>query len=178
MRELVFAGFGGQGILTAGLIVSHIALHKGYNATWMPAYGAAMRGGTANCTVKYGGGFIYNPGQQKPDLVLAMNTPSFEKFVSIVKPGGIMLVNSDMMTVDLHVRNDIRIIGVPCLQIANKLRNLQGANIVMVGSIVKLLSDFTKEEAIEGMNDMFRKKGKEEYEAKNVVAFETGYDAV
>ena len=54
MREIVFAGFGGQGVLTAGLIVSQIALYKGFHATWMPAYGAAQRGGTANCTVKYG----------------------------------------------------------------------------------------------------------------------------
>ena len=69
MRELVFAGFGGQGVLTAGLIVSQIALFKGVNATWMPAYGAAQRGGTANCTVKYGEEKIYNPGQQRPDLV-------------------------------------------------------------------------------------------------------------
>ena len=69
MRELVFAGFGGQGVLTAGLIISQIALYKGVNATWMPAYGAAQRGGTANCTVHYGEEKITNPGQQKPDLV-------------------------------------------------------------------------------------------------------------
>ena len=73
MREIVFAGFGGQGVLTAGLIVSQIALYKGFHATWMPAYGAAQRGGTANCTVKYGPEKITNPGQQKPDLVLGMN---------------------------------------------------------------------------------------------------------
>ena len=83
MREVLFAGFGGQGVLTAGLILSQIALYAGNNATWMPSYGAAMRGGTANCTVHYGGGPVYNPGQQKPDLLLAMNTPSFKKFVGI-----------------------------------------------------------------------------------------------
>ena len=112
MRELVFAGFGGQGVLTAGLIISQIALYKGVNATWMPAYGAAQRGGTANCTVHYGKEKITNPGQQKPDLVLAMNTPSFKKFVGMVRPGGTILVNADMMTENTNVRDDINVVSV------------------------------------------------------------------
>ena len=80
MNEIVFAGFGGQGVLTAGLIISHIAIEKGLNATWIPSYGSAMRGGTANCTVKFGDDIIYNPSQEEPDILLAMNTPSFIKF--------------------------------------------------------------------------------------------------
>ena len=135
MRELIFAGFGGQGVLTAGLIVSQIALHQGVNATWMPAYGAAQRGGTANCTVHYGKEKITNPGQQSPDLVLAMNTPSFVKFVSLVKPGGTILVNADMMTTDVHVRDDINVVEVHCNQLADQVGNAKGANIVMIGAI-------------------------------------------
>ena len=95
MKEIVFAGFGGQGVLTSGLIVSHIAVDKGMNATWIPSYGSAMRGGTANCTVKFGMETIYNPAQEEPDILLAMNTPSFNKFFEIIKPGGIAIVNSD-----------------------------------------------------------------------------------
>lgn len=178
MREIVFAGFGGQGVLTAGLIVSQIALFGGNNATWMPAYGAAMRGGTANCTVKYGKEKIYNVGQQKPDLVLAMNTPSFKKFVSLVKPGGIILVNSDMMTEPTNVRDDITVVEVPCNQLADKVQNPKGANIIMIGAITKLLGDFTHDDARDGMNDMFRKKGKAKFESKNVAAFEEGFNAV
>lgn len=178
MRELVFAGFGGQGVLTAGLIVSQIALFKGVNATWMPAYGAAQRGGTANCTVKYGEEKIYNPGQQRPDLVLAMNTPSFKKFVTMVKPGGTILVNADMMTEDTNVRDDIKVVSVHCNQIADEVGHTKGANIVMIGAITKLLGDFTHDEGRDGMNDMFRKKGKSKFEAKNSAAFEAGYNAV
>ena len=178
MREIVFAGFGGQGVLTAGLIVSQIALFKGMNATWMPAYGAAQRGGTANCTVKYGNEKIYNVGQQKPDLVLAMNTPSFKKFVSMVKPGGTILVNADMLTCNTKVRDDISVVPVHCNQFADSVGNSKGANIVMIGAITKLLGDFTHDEGRDGMNDMFRKKGKTKFESANVAAFEAGYAAV
>lgn len=175
MRELVFSGFGGQGVLTAGLIISQIALYKGHNATWMPAYGAAMRGGTANCTVKYGEEEIANPGQQAPDLLLAMNTPAYLKFKDLVKPGGIVLVNSDMLTTEETVRDDVRMVKIPCNHLADEVKNPKGANIVMIGAIVRLLSDFTEEEGIGGMNDMFRKKGKDKFEALNVAAFEKGY---
>lgn len=178
MREVLFAGFGGQGVLTAGLILSQIALYSGKNATWMPSYGAAMRGGTANCTAHYGDGPVYNPGQQKPDLLLAMNTPSFKKFSGIVRTGGIVLYNADMMTEDAAVREGVRLVPVNCNQIADKLNNPRGANIVMMGAIVKLLGDFEYETGLAGMNDMFRKKGKEKFEAKNTEAFQAGYAAV
>lgn len=178
MREIVFSGFGGQGVLTAGLIVSQMALYKEFNATWMPAYGAAQRGGTANCTVKYGEEKIYNVGQQTPDLVLAMNTPSFKKFVGMVKPGGTILVNADMMTESTDVRDDINVVKVNCNQIADEIGNAKGANIVMIGAIIKLLGDFSHDEGVDGMNDMFRKKGKSKFEAKNVAAFEAGFAAV
>ena len=178
MRELVFAGFGGQGVLTAGLIISQIALYKGVNATWMPAYGAAQRGGTANCTVHYGEEKITNPGQQAPDLVLAMNTPSFKKFVSIVKPGGTILVNADMMTEDTNVRDDINVVSIHCNQIADEVKNPKGANIVMIGAIIKILGDFSHDEGVDGMNDMFRKKGKAKFEAANSAAFKAGYEAL
>lgn len=178
MREIVFAGFGGQGVLTAGLIVSQIALYSGNNATWMPAYGAAMRGGTANCTVHYGEGKISNPGQQRPDLLLAMNEPSFKKFESIVKDGGLILYNSDMVSEPKVSNPSVKAVGVPCNKIADKINNPKGANIAMVGAIVGLLGDFTYEKGTEGMNDMFRKKGKEKFEAKNMEAFKEGFDYV
>lgn len=178
MREILFAGFGGQGVLTAGLVISQMALYSGNNATWMPSYGAAMRGGTANCTVHYGEGPIYNPGQQKPDLLLAMNDPSFKKFEPLVREGGIVLYNSDMVPVDFAPRAGIRYIPVACNTIADELQNPKGANIVMIGAITKLLGDFTHDKGVEGMNDMFRKKGKSKFEAANTAAFEKGYEAV
>ena len=85
MKEIIFAGSGGQGVLTSGLIISDIAASEGIHVTWVPSYGSAMRGGTANCTVKYSNdGYIYNPSPEVPDLLLAMNEPSLIKFLPTV----------------------------------------------------------------------------------------------
>lgn len=176
MKEIVFAGFGGQGVLTAGLVISQIALYKGFSATWMPAYGAAMRGGTANCTVKYSEDMISNPGQECPDLLLAMNMPSYNKFEHLVKSNGIILVNSDMVDVPADARRDVKIVPIPCATIADQVKNPKGANLVMVGAIVRLLGDFSRQEGIDGMNDMFNKKGKANFESINTAAFYAGYD--
>ena len=178
MKEIVFAGSGGQGILTSGLVISQIAVHKGMNATWMPSYGHAMRGGTANCTVKFGDGRIYNPSQEEPDILLAMNNPSFQKFIKIVAPGGIVVIDSDMVTCDTNVRADVKVISVASAQLAKEIGHRQGANIIMSGVIAKAAGDFTEEEGVKGMNDMFRKKGKEKYEELNTKAFRLGFNLV
>lgn len=180
MKEIVFAGFGGQGVLTAGLIVSQIALYSGYNATWMPSYGATMRGGTANCTVKFGPDMIYCPAQEEPDVLLAMNAPSLKRFAPIIAPNGLLVYNSDMITKsDLEgLRPDICAVGVPCLHLADQVKNQKGANIVMIGVIMKLLNEFDQQACVDGMNDMFRKKGKAKFETGNTAAFNAGYDYV
>ncbi|SKA82560.1 2-oxoglutarate ferredoxin oxidoreductase subunit gamma [Paucidesulfovibrio gracilis DSM 16080] len=178
MREILFAGFGGQGVLTSGLVMSQVAVFKGQNATWIPSYGSAMRGGTANCTVKYGEGMIYNPAQEEPDLLLAMNGPSLQAFAPIVKPGGIILVNSDIVSEDQQVRDDVNVYRVACSTLAQEIGQPRGANIIMAAAVIKLLNDFSMEDGIQGMNDMFRKKGKEKFESGNVQSFECGYNAV
>lgn len=177
MREVLFAGFGGQGVLTAGLILSQIALYGGHNATWMPSYGATMRGGTANCVVKFGAEMIYCPAQEAPDLLVAMNGPSLEKFVPALAPHGYVLYNSDIISeAELgERRTDVTYIPVPCMSIATEVHNPRGANIVMVGQLLKLFQEFDRQVCLDGMNDMFRKKGKEKFEAGNTAAFNAGY---
>ena len=96
----------------------------------------------------------------------------------MVKPGGIILVNADMMTEDTNVRDDIQVVSVHCNYLADSVQNAKGANIVMIGAITRILGDFTHDEGVEGMNDMFRKKGKSKFEAQNVAAFEAGYHAL
>lgn len=177
MKEIIFAGAGGQGVLTSGLLISQIAVFKGYHATWIPQYGSAMRGGTANCTVKFGKGYIYNPSQEEPDILLAMNSASYKKFLPLVKVGGTLLVNSDMVVMETK-RDDIKIIEVPCMTMAKELNHRKGANIVMAGVIAKITGDFTEQEGINGMNDMFRKKGKSKFEALNTSAFVSGYNYI
>ncbi len=178
MKEVVFAGLGGQGVLTAGLVISQIAVSKEMNATWIPQYGAAMRGGTANCTVKFGAGMIYNPSQEEPDILLAMNNPSFQKFVGIIAPGGTVIIDSSLVTCDTNVRDDIKVISVPSSEMALEIGHARGANIIMAGVVAKVSEDFTEEEGVNGMNKMFNKKGKGKYEALNTKAFELGYNFV
>lgn len=177
MKEIVFAGSGGQGVLTCGLIISDIAATKDLNVTWVPSYGSAMRGGTANCTVKYSTDFIFNPSQESPDLLLAMNQQSFDMFLPMVAPGGTIIIG-DTVEIPENSREDIKIIKVNATEIATSLNNPKGANIVMTGAIVKYMNDFTKDEAITAMNHMFEKKGKSKFAASNALAFEAGYNTL
>lgn len=176
MKEIVFAGSGGQGVLTVGLIISQIAVYKGMNATWIPQYGSAMRGGTANCTVKFGKEYIYNPSQEEPDILLAMNILSLNKFLPMVKKGGTVIFNEDMIELPENIREDVKYIGVPCVSIARDINHPMGANIVMAGVIIKQSGYFTEEEGLDGMLDMFKKKGKEMFSDLNSKAFNLGYE--
>jgi len=178
MKEIVFAGYGGQGVLTSGLVISEIAVQKGYNATWIPSYGSAMRGGTANCTVKFGEDIIYNPSQEEPDILLAMNAPSYRMFERIVAEGGSIVVNADFVSEGLSTRSDINIIKVYANTLAKELDHPYGANIIVTGIITKLSGEFSEDEAIHAMNSMFRKKGKEKFEVKNTEAFKLGFNLV
>lgn len=178
MKEIVFAGLGGQGVLTSGLVISQIAISKEMNATWIPQYGAAMRGGTANCTVKFGEGMIYNPAQEEPDILLAMNNPSFQKFVGIIAPGGTVIIDSTLVTCDTNVRNDIKVISIPSSEMALEIGHPKGANIIMAGLIAKVTGDFTEDDGITGMNRMFSKKGKGKFEELNTKAFKLGYNFI
>ena len=177
---MVFAGSGGQGILTVGTLLSEIACSKGYQATWLPQYGSAMRGGTANCTVKFDEEIVYNPSQEEPDILLAMNFPSLKRFGPIVKNGGTIVVNSDVITEEEleTVREDIKLVRVPATKIAQELNHAMGANVVMAGAISNLSGEISMEEGINGMNEMFRRRGRERFEEANTKAFETGYKYV
>lgn len=177
MKEIVFAGSGGQGILTSGLIISDIAATTGYHVTWVPSYGSAMRGGTANCTVKYGKDIIYNPSQEQPDILLVMNDLSLQKFLPLVTHGGIVVVN-DLVDISNDCRSDVHYIRIGSAGIAAQLGNPKSANIVMTGAVVKLLGDFTKDAAINAMNLMFEKKGKSRFQKANLEAFDAGYEAI
>ncbi|PLX31477.1 MAG: keto:oxoacid ferredoxin oxidoreductase [Clostridiales bacterium] len=178
MKEVLFAGLGGQGVLTAGLVISQIAVSKDMNATWIPQYGAAMRGGTANCTVKFGEGMIYNPSQEEPDILLAMNNPSFQKFVGLVAPGGTVVIDSSLVTCDTSVRDDITIVSLPSSEMALEIGHAKGANIVMAGVIAKVSGDFTEQEGVDGMNMMLDKKGKGKFKELNTKAFKLGYNFI
>jgi 2-oxoglutarate ferredoxin oxidoreductase subunit gamma len=178
MREILFAGLGGQGVLTCGLIVAEVALFNGRTATWSPSYGSAMRGGSANCTVKYSEDMVFNPSLDEPDLLLAMSESALTMYGALVRKNGIILANSDLVGGEGFARADVSMHRVPCSSLAQKIGQPKGANIIMTAAILKLLNDFSFEDGMRGMNNMFRKKGKEKFEKGNTAAFEAGYNAV
>jgi 2-oxoglutarate ferredoxin oxidoreductase subunit gamma len=133
--EVMFAGFGGQGILLSAKILAHAAMEEGREVAWVPSYGPEMRGGTAYCTVVISDRLIGSPIIRNPGHLIAMNRPSLEKFASRVKPGGVILVNSSLIHVGSG-RNDIDELRVPVNDIAVKLGSVKSANIVALAAFV------------------------------------------
>lgn len=133
--EIMFAGFGGQGILLIGKLLAHAAMEEGFEVAWIPSYGPEMRGGTAYCTVVMGDRPIGSPIIKNPAHLIAMNRPSLEKFAPTVKPKGVILINSSLITIDSG-RNDVDELKVPAVDIATSLGNSKAANIVALAAFV------------------------------------------
>jgi 2-oxoglutarate ferredoxin oxidoreductase subunit gamma len=129
----MFAGFGGQGILLSAKILAHTALEQGFEVVWIPSYGAEMRGGTAYCMVVISDRPIASPIVRNPQHLVAMNRPSLEKFAPVVKPGGVILINSSLITCD-GGRSDVDEIKIPANDMAISLGTVKAANIVALGA--------------------------------------------
>src|SRR5665647_1267652 len=117
MTGIICAGFGGQGVLTMGLILANCAMLAENEVTWIPSYGAEMRGGTANCSIKIGKEPIASPYINKTDVLIAMNEPSLKKFENDVISGGTIIVNSSIVKEKIK-RSDVRVINVDANEIA------------------------------------------------------------
>ena len=133
--EVMFAGFGGQGILLSAKILAHTAMDEGKEVAWVPSYGPEMRGGTAYCTVVISDRLIGSPIIKNPAHLVAMNRPSLEKFAPAVKPKGIILINSSLISIDSG-RSDVDELRIPVNDIAIKAGNVRSANIVALAAFV------------------------------------------
>ena len=133
--EIILSGFGGQGIMFAGQILSYAAMDAGKEVTWIPSYGPEMRGGTANCTVVISDEEIGSPVVKNPDAVLAMNLPSLDKYEHMLKPGGVLVINTSMVDRLAH-RTDISVVAIPCNAIADELGNPRLANMIATGALL------------------------------------------
>ena len=160
MVEMICAGFGGQGVLTTGLIIAHAAMMLGKEITWYPSYGSEMRGGTANCTIKINDGAIASPVSKHPDIVCALNAPAVDKVESRIKPDGYLFLNASLVPADRTYRDDIHVVKVPMSEIAMELGNAKGANLVLLGAVAAHTGLFTLEELDEQVTAYFAKKGK------------------
>lgn len=143
--EIIIAGFGGQGILFMGQMLSYAANDLGLNVCWLPSYGPEMRGGTANCMVTYSDTEIYSPMVLKADVVVAMNKPSMVRFEKLLKPGGLLLLNTDMIDIE-PTRTDVRIVRVAADSIAERAGNAKASNMVALGAFIRATGDITLEQ--------------------------------
>jgi 2-oxoglutarate ferredoxin oxidoreductase subunit gamma len=134
-HEIIISGFGGQGVLFAGQLLSYAAMDDGKEVTWIPSYGPEMRGGTANCTVVIADEEIGSPFVRNPEAAIAMNLPSLDKYEPLVRPGGVLIVNSSMVNREA-TRKDIRIVKIPGNDIAEELGDKRMTNMVLLGGLL------------------------------------------
>mgnify|MGYP000100214472 CR=1 FL=1 len=147
-KEIIIAGFGGQGVLFAGQVLAYAAMDLGKEVTWIPSYGPEMRGGTANCTVVIADEEIGSPLVQHPPFAIALNLPSFDKYEHEMQPGGVLVVNQSMVDRGAK-RTDIQTVFVPANEIAEEIGNKKLTNMVAVGALVAAMSELVTLEAVE-----------------------------
>ena len=150
MKQFIFAGFGGQGMLLIGKFLAMACMLDGKHVSWLPSYGPEMRGGTANCSVTVSDEPVGSPLVDMADCIVAMNRPSLDKFESKVKPGGILVINSSIIDRKAE-RDDIKVIYCDAQRIAEEIKNPKGANVAILGALMAaepIVSDELMSEAI------------------------------
>lgn len=170
--SIVISGFGGQGVLFAGQLLAYAVLEADKYVTWVPSYGAEMRGGTAHCTVVIGDEPIGAPLVHHPDIVIAMNAPATDKYEGLVKRGGLLLVNASLVQRPI-ARRDIRTVAVPANDIAQAQGNPRLANVVMVGALLGLTNVLPMETVQKALDAHLPKRHRHLLEA-NKRALEAG----
>ncbi len=132
-EKIIMAGFGGQGIMLIGQLITYAGMYEDKEVSWLPSYGPEMRGGTANCSVVVSDKAISSPIITKATSAIIMNNPSLEKFEPQVEAGGDLYINSSLVDIEA-TRDDINIFKIPANDIAEKLGNPKGANMVILGA--------------------------------------------
>ena len=174
--QFLIAGFGGQGILLIGQLMAKAAMHEGKNVSWMPSYGPEMRGGEANCAVVISSEPIGSPLVTEPPVAVIMNLPSLTKFEPTMETGGILLYNTSLIDAAPQ-RKDIKILPIPCNDIAESLGNGRVANMVMLGAIIAATNAISLDSAMDALKGVFGEK-KADLLPLNRRAMEAGMDAV
>ncbi len=152
--EIISAGFGGQGVLLLGQLITYAGMREGKNVSWLPSYGPEMRGGTANCSVIVSDEEIGSPVVNEADIVVVMNRPSLDKYESYVKKGGLLFINSSLIDKKVE-RDDIEAVYVPANELADELGNQKVANIVMLGAVLNRTGIVKPETCIAQMKESF-----------------------
>ena len=134
--QILFAGFGGQGVLFAGKFLAYKGLVQDMQVSWLPSYGPEMRGGTANCSIILSDTPVGSPIITEPDVLVAMNLPSLQKFVDAVVPGGKIFVDSTLIGAKVE-RTDVEVFYIPATQMAKDEGVATLANMILMGKVMK-----------------------------------------
>lgn len=171
-KSFVFSGSGGQGIMSAGMMLAHAAIDMDKHATFLPEYGPEQRGGSAKCTVIVSDDDIVSPLPKMSDNFVAMNEQAYNKFKDDVRAGGTMVINSSRVTSEID-RDDVKVISVPVDDIALEVGNIKVANIVIIGALIGATGIVSKEVFVASLEEKFKTK-KPEILEMNLKALEKG----
>ncbi|MBW1722531.1 MAG: 2-oxoacid:acceptor oxidoreductase family protein [Deltaproteobacteria bacterium] len=156
-KKTVFAGFGGQGVLMMGYLTALSAMLEGKNVTYLPSYGAEVRGGTANCTVVVSDEEIFSPVASTPDYAVIMNRPSLAKYEGSIREGGLIALNSSLVDRD-PTRDDITVLKIPANDMARELGSDRTINMIMLGAFVAKTGITTLEAVMQGLEEIVKGK--------------------
>lgn len=158
IEEVIIAGFGGQGIMLAGKLLAQTAMRAGKEVTYMPSYGAEVRGGTANCMVVIAENEIACPVVGRPDSLIVMNKASLNKFSPRLKDGGLLIINSSLIDSEPQVNDLIEILAVPADELAVELGSQKSANMVALGAYLQKRGYLSPDAAAEALTDVLAER--------------------
>ncbi len=141
--KYLFSGFGGQGILFSGKFIAYKGLTGGKQVSWLPSYGPEMRGGTASCGVIVSDGAVGSPIVSNPDVLIAMNLPSLDKYEDSVVPGGMIFLDSTLIERKVK-RDDVKVYYIPATALAGENGFPTLANMIMVGKVLEATGDYSE----------------------------------
>ena len=173
-QSFVFSGSGGQGIMSAGIMLAHAAIDEAKHATYLPEYGPEQRGGSAKCTVIISDGDIISPLIKKCDNLICMNEQAYRKFAGDLKAGGLLVLNSSRIKNE-EIRDDVRVLSIPVDDIALEMGNVKVANIVLIGALIGATDTVNKEIFVKSLEEKFKSK-KPEILEMNMKALEKGIE--
>ena len=173
-KQILVAGFGGQGVLSIGLFLTYAAMSEGRNVSYVPSYGAEMRGGTANCIVTIADEEISSPLTENPRDALILNRPSLDRFEERIQSGGVLIINSSLVDREPQ-REDLQIRQLPLNEMADKIGAPRSANMIMLGAYIAFTGIVDITGVLDGFEDVFKGRKSTTID-RNRKAFMTGVE--
>ncbi len=176
-RNILIAGFGGQGVIMAGNVLAYACIESGKNVLAMASYGAEVRGGTAKALISISNEPIDSPIIANPNTAMIMNRPSFIKYIETIKPHSPVILISSMIDYHTCPRSDLDLVPIDATNIAIRMGNILVANIILLGTLIRKTGILNSDDVRKGLVRAFY-KGKKHLYYINEQAFETGYNLI